>query len=70
MTLVRGEDLLREGKQESRREDVSTGGDAMKPELGCPDRAQTNLDLFGETPGPTTELSNKELGDHQEMDLN
>ena len=49
---------------------MSTEGDAMEPEPGCPDRVQTSLDPFGETPGPTMEPSKEELGEHHEMDLN
>ena len=60
-------DSLWEAKQESRREDVSTKGDARKPEAGCPDRVQMSLDPFGETPGLTTEPSNEEPGEHQEI---
>ena len=63
-------DSLSEAEQESRREDVSTKGDATEPEPGCPDRVQTSLDSFGETPGPTTEPSNEESGQYLEMDLN
>ena len=62
--------LLRETEQESRREDVSTEGDPTEPEPGCPNRVQTSLDPFGETPGPTTKPSNEEPGEHQEMDPN
>ena len=63
-------DLLREAEQESQREDVSTGGDITEPESRCPDKVQTNLDPFGETPSPTTELSSEAWGGPQEMDLN
>ena len=70
VTPARGEDLLREPKQDSQKKDVSSGGDTTDSGLGCPNRVQTNLDPFGETPGLTMEPSNEESGGHQEMDLN
>ena len=69
MNFVRG-DLLREAEQESQREDVSTGGDITEPEPRCPNRVQTNLDPFGETPSPTTEPSSKPVEGPREMELN
>ena len=68
MNRARG-DLLREAEQESRREDVSTGGDVTEPESRCPDKVQTNLDPFGETSGPTREPSSEPAGETQEMEL-
>ena len=69
VTHARGEDSLREAKQESRREDVSTKEDIMVPEQGCCNKDPTNHDPFSETPSPIMEPSNEEPGDQQRMDL-
>ena len=49
---------------------MSTEGDTMEPEPGCPDRVQMSLDPFGETPSPTMELSKDEPRDTKEINLN